>query len=398
MTTTILIIFCVLLLTAYLFDISASKTRIPAVLMMMMLGWTMRQVAGMMGTDIPDLALSLPILGTIGLILIVLEGSLELEIRPEKYTAIRRSLLVALIPLLLLSFGIAAAFSWHFSIGYKAALANAIPLAIISSAIAIPSARNLSVTNREFITYESSFSDIIGVLLFNFITANETIGLLSGGIFAGQLLIILAVTAVATILLAFLLQAIKHPIKFTPIILMVILVYTLAKVFHLPGLIFILAFGLYLSNFRRLNPSNLFGYSHTGTMETEVHRFKDIVTEIAFLVRSLFFLVFGYLIETPAITDMSTLPWAAGICVAVFAVRFAALKLTGQSIRPLVFIAPRGLITILLFLSIPVGEALQPAGNSLIIQVILISGLVMMSGLIFDRTGKIAAQTEQEPV
>jgi NhaP-type Na+/H+ or K+/H+ antiporter len=48
----------------------------------------------------------------------------------------------------------------------------------------------------------------------------------------------------------------------------------------------------------------------------------------------------------------------------------------------LVFIAPRGLITILLFLSIPITQQIKQIDKSLITQVIILSALVMMTGLI----------------
>jgi hypothetical protein len=52
------------------------------------------------------------------------------------------------------------------------------------------------------------------------------------------------------------------------------------------------------------------------------------------------------------------------------------------------FIAPRGLINILLFISIPVGMQLDVAGRSLIIQVIVLCALVMMFGMMAVRPAK----------
>jgi hypothetical protein len=58
------------------------------------------------------------------------------------------------------------------------------------------------------------------------------------------------------------------------------------------------------------------------------------------------------------------------------------LKVTQASI---VYIAPRGLITVLLFLSIKPADALPLFNNALIIQVILLSTLFMMFGLMFTK-------------
>ncbi|MCU0354611.1 MAG: sodium:proton antiporter, partial [Cytophagales bacterium] len=48
---------------------------------------------------------------------------------------------------------------------------------------------------------------------------------------------------------------------------------------------------------------------------------------------------------------------------------------------PLLFIAPRGLITILLFLGIPAAQSIDLVNRSLVIQVIVLTALVMMAGL-----------------
>ena len=57
---------------------------------------------------------------------------------------------------------------FHFALDFDVAVAvlAAIPFAVISSAVAIPAARGLAEQPREFVIYESSLSDIVGVLVF----------------------------------------------------------------------------------------------------------------------------------------------------------------------------------------------------------------------------------------
>ena len=71
---------CFLLLLAYIFDVTSAKTRIPSVILLIALGMGVHQLSIFLGFPIPDLEAILPQLGTIGLILIVLEGTLELEL------------------------------------------------------------------------------------------------------------------------------------------------------------------------------------------------------------------------------------------------------------------------------------------------------------------------------
>ena len=381
MTTSIIISICLLLILAYIFDITSSKTKIPSVIFLLIVGWAVKQGTETLELPLPNLTSILPGLGTVGLILIVLEGSLELELNKSKLPFIGKSALVAIIPMLLLSFGLAFAFHYFGSVSIKIALANAIPLAVISSAIAIPSAQNLTSINKEFITYESSLSDIFGVILFNFITLNDSIGASSVLDFILELFVILVITFVATLALAFLLSKIKHPVKFIPIILSIVLIYNVTKIYHLPGLIFILLFGIFLGNLDQIKNNKFIQKLQPNLLDKEVHKFKELIAEIAFLVRALFFLLFGYLIETPELLNTKTIVWAIGICIGIFALRYASLKVFKLNIKPLLYIAPRGLITILLFLSIPNHQMTDLANKSLIIQVIILSALVMMLGL-----------------
>lgn len=381
MTTTIIITICTLLLLAYIFDITSAKTKIPSVILLLVLGWIVRQSVDFFELRVPNLTAILPILGTVGLILIVLEGSLELELNKSKLSMISKSSIVALFPMLLFSFALAWAFQYFGNISFKIGLANAIPLAIISSAIAIPSAKNLSSENREFITYESSLSDIFGVIFFNFITLNDNIGSDSVWHFLLELVLIIIVSFVATLGLAFLLSRIKHHVKFVPIILLIVLIYSISKIYHLPALIFILLFGLFLGNLDELKGFKLIKKLQPDILDKEVHKFGELTTEIAFLIRALFFLLFGFLIETAEILNIDTILWAILITAGIYVLRAVFLKFMKVEFLPILFIAPRGLITILLFLSIPLGQAIGLANKSLIIQVIILTALVMMFGL-----------------
>lgn len=388
MTTTFIITFCVLLLLAYLFDLSSSKTRVPSVILLLLLGWSVKQLTILFNLQLPDVSSALPVLGTIGLILIVLEGSLELELNKSKIGLIKKSFFGALIPMLALALLFAFVFSYFGNYGLKDCLTNVLPFCIISSAIAIPSVRNLSVYNKEFVIYESSLSDILGVLLFNFFALNDTIDIHSFGHFGLQMVLITIVSFVATIGLSFLLSKIDHHIKFVPIILLVILIYSVSKIYHLPGLIFILLFGLFIGNIDELKRFKWIEKFKPEELNTEVIKFRELTTEGAFLVRSIFFLLFGYLIEASEVLNVETIFWAVLIVFAIFLFRFIQLKLSKLPMRPLLFVAPRGLITILLFISIDPTHTISFVNTSLIIQIVILTALVMMFGLMMNKQPK----------
>lgn len=381
MTNSLIITLSILILLAYVFDITASKTKIPSVILLLLLGFAVKSITSNFDISVPDLNPVLPILGTIGLVLIVLEGSLELEINPSKLPIIIKTSFVALIPLLLVSTGLTYYLNYFEQVPLKLALSSAIPVGIISSAIAIPSAKNLLDHEKEFITYESSLSDIFGVIFFNFITLNDNIGTQTFGQFLLELLLMLVISFVAALLLARFLNNIRHHVKFVPMIILVLLIYGISKLFHLPALIFILIFGLFIGNIDELRHYTFIQKFHPVNFSNDVSKFKEITTELAFLIRALFFILFGYLIDLADVLNSQTILLAIGITAGIFLIRYIVLIIFKVQIRPIVFIAPRGLITILLFLSIPITQQIEQIDKSLIIQVIILSALIMMTGL-----------------
>ncbi|MCK9310824.1 MAG: cation:proton antiporter [Bacteroidales bacterium] len=390
MTTAIIITICSLLLFAYVFDISSSKTKVPSVILLLLLGWGVRQIVNFLGFNLPNLTSTLPIFGTIGLIMIVLEGSLDIELNRSKMLIIGKSIAISLLSILMISVGLAFVFQYAGHITFKFALANAIPFAIISSAIAIPSARYLKSSQKEFVIYESSMSDIFGVIFFNFIINDNLESSQTIRTFFLQIVVIILISFVVTIALAFLLSEIKHHVKYTPIILLVILIYSISKMYHLPSLIFILVFGLFLGNVDKLKYIKRLEKFHSEILNSEVIKFKELTMEFSFLIRSLFFLLFGYLMETSELLNMETIPWAIGITVCLFIVRAILLTIFRIPLKPIFYIAPRGLITILLFLSIPFGQSVEIANKSLIIQVIILTALVMMFGLMKKNNDEVS--------
>lgn len=183
METTIIITFCVLLLVAYVFDLTSSKTKVPSVILLLILGWLVKQLTIWLDIQLPDFSSILPVLGTIGLILIVLEGSLELGLDKSKFKIIKQSFWGAFAAIIALAFVLGVSFAYIGDFSLKDSLTNAIPFCVISSAIAIPSVQNIASRDREFVIYESSLSDILGVILFNILALNEVITIFSLGKF-----------------------------------------------------------------------------------------------------------------------------------------------------------------------------------------------------------------------
>jgi hypothetical protein len=129
-------------------------------------------------------------------------------------------------------------------------------------------------------------------------------------------------------------------------------------------------------------------------LSKEVHKFKDIAAEGTFLIRTMFFLLFGFLIDTRELLNTETLSWAGIIVASIFLFRFVQLKFINLPVSPLLFIAPRGLITILLFLAVLPPHSIDIVNKPLIIQVIILTALVMMIGLMTVKS--VSGTTKEE--
>lgn len=383
MTIAAILVICILLLVAYLFDISSSKTKIPSVILLLLTGWIFRQITDNAGVHLSGLRPLLPLLGTLGLVLIVLEGSLELKLTRAKIPVIRSAAAVALFPMLAMTAILASVLHFSYTYPLHSSLTSVIPLCIISSAIAIPAVRNLQHSKREFITYESSLSDIFGVVLFNFFAFNEVIDGSATIHFILEIALMLVITGIASVLLAWLLKSMNHQVKYVPILLVIILIYSAAKLFHLPALIFILLFGLFLGNLEQWLIRLTLAPEGLPDLNKRIHQFHALLTEGTFLVRAFFFLLFGFMMENSDILNTESLPYALGTVLLILLLRGIFLLICRLPLLPELFVAPRGLITVLLFMQIPVHLSVHIVNKSLIIQIILISAILMMAGLIF---------------
>lgn len=395
MSNLLIIVACALLLVSYLFDISSKHTKIPSIILLLVMGWLTKQLANTYDITIPDLFPLLPVFGTVGLILIVLEGGLDLEVNLRKIGILKQASIAAFIPMLIIGIGLTAIFFYTLQIPLYEAILNSVPFCIISSAIAIPSSSNLKPINKEFVTYESSLSDIFGVILFNFVLANQYFSSASILRFILELVTMIVISFMASALLSILLKKLNHHVKFIPIIILIVLVYGLSKLWHLPALLFILILGLFLNNLDELKRYSFVRWLEPDILNSEILKFKELVIEMTFLVRSVFFILFGFLINTNDVLDLEVLPISASIVGVFFLVRILQLKLMKLPFMPLLFVAPRGLITILLFISIPAQFQVKDMGQSLMIQVILLSVIIMMIGLMFNTKSAIKNENKE---
>jgi len=388
----ILFVLPLLIIFSYLFDTFARKTKFPAVILLMITGILIRTACNVYGyTDFDFLENLIPVLGTIGFILIVLEGAVELEINREKLPLILKGFLAALFILIANIWILQWVFGVLFQMEHNEAVLYAIPLSIISSAVAIPSAAGLISKEKEFVTYESTFSDILGIMIFNYaIRQFESDQSLIGGtslVSLGlQILGVIVISLAITYILFRLLQQIHHHVKFFLILALLILVYAFGKLFHLPALVTIFIFGIFLSNVKSLLPQFLLNYLDIEQTEKGFHEFHILTAESTFIVRTFFFLFFGFSIEIIDFDSFSPIIYGLLIFMVILVIRYVYLSATTLKIKPsaLVYMSPRGLISILLFIQLKevsfLNTTTSPIDERVLLVVILGSMLVMLLG------------------
>jgi NhaP-type Na+/H+ or K+/H+ antiporter len=391
-TLIILFVFPLLIIFSYLFDAFSRKTKFPAVILLMFTGIVVRAIMSAYGYDqLGFLDNLIPVLGTIGLILIVLEGALELEIKKDKLSLILKGFFAALVILVLNIAALQWIFTNLFQMNTQLATLTAIPLAIISSAVAIPSAAGLLKQDREFVVYESTFSDILGIMIFNyalrqFEAQQALIGTTPLVSLFLQILGVIVISVAITYVLFRLMRQIDHHVKFFLILALLILVYAFGKLFHLPALVTIFIFGIFLSNVKSLLPQFLKNYLDLEQTEKELHEFHILTAESTFIVRTFFFLFFGFSIQLSDFNSIQPLFYGVLIILIMLLLRYTYFTATTFKIKPspLVYMSPRGLISILLFIQLKevgfIDLSTSPIDERVLLIIILSSMLVMLIG------------------
>ncbi|HQR12123.1 MAG TPA: sodium:proton antiporter [Casimicrobiaceae bacterium] len=352
MTNTAILAASALLLVAYLLDIVGRRWKLPSVVLLIGTGILLRQLLDSLDLQLKWVDPIVPVIGTVGLILIVLEGALDLEVSRERLRLIASSATSTVLGFCVTIFLFALLF--QFTLGFETPIAvlAAIPFAVISSAVAIPAASSLAAQPREFVIYESSLSDILGVLVFYaWLDADGSLRSFTMDL-AGSGVISLAAAMAAALGIYYLINQLEGHVRFLPVIAGLICLYAVGKQLHLSPLILVLGCGLLINNPHLISWNKWMRSLHSEGYDQTLKEFKGLVAELTFAMKSFFFLLLGYWTE---ITQLASLrAWliaGAGVAI-VYGSRWLILRMLRQAAAAqLLWIAPRGLITVLLFLS-----------------------------------------------
>ncbi|GAB4494382.1 MAG: hypothetical protein OHK0019_20530 [Saprospiraceae bacterium] len=378
---------CGLIILSYLFSVLNRVTRIPSVLLLLGTGILLRYLSDVMNFPFHIPPAVTEILGTVGLIMIVLEAGLDLEISREKLPLIRSSFLSAIIILMVSSLGVAGILKWWLAdASFVNCLVYAIALSVVSSSIVLPSVHHLNHEKKEFLIYEASFSDVLGIMLFNFFTAGQVITLQSAGWFVGSIPVALVLSVAVCFGLMWLLVNNRVNVKFFLVFAVLIVIYVGGKSMQLPSLLTIMMFGLVVNNWEVVRWKPLKTYFSDDKVNDMAAFLKSITAESAFLIRTFFFIIFGFSIELSFLQNTDVLLIGSTIVAALLALRFIYLRIVHKyDLFPELFYIPRGLITVLLFYKIPEWQRIEAFDEGVLFFVILATTFIMMIGSLLYR-------------
>ncbi len=386
---TYIIIASLIIIISFIFNHISNKTSVPSVLMLVGLGIVINYTLKFWGISELNLMRELELLGILGLIMIVLEAALDLEISKEKWPVLWKSFVAALVGIIcyvqLIAFVMQIFIS---SIDYLTAMIYAIPISIMSSAIVIPSVNKLAKNKKEFMIYEATFADILGIMFFYFLIGNveaTSFGEIGASVVI-NILITVAFSFLSTYVLLYIFQKFESEIKIFVFLAVLIALYAAGKMFHLSSLLIILVFGLVLENrhifiFRKIQK-----YFDHDAIDEVFKDFKVLTVETAFIVRTFFFVIFGMTISLSSLWSFNVFAISTVSLAIIYGIRLLLLKgLLKKDYSPQVFIAPRGLISILLFFNIPQEFQIDDFESGIILFIIIATCVIMAVSMVKDK-------------
>ena len=392
----------VVVILSYFFNIISEKTNVPSVLMLITLGLGIRQLLDQTDAiDTDDLMPLLEVLGIVGLIMIVLEAALDLKLTKEKRGLVIRSMIIALLGFIVTSIVITFILRYFTDSSLKQALFYAMPMSILSSAIVIPSIGSLDEERKEFLIYESTFSDIFGIMGFylaiEFLHADSGKDLVLS--FSWNVLATIAISMLLSYVLVWLFQRIQSQGKLFLLIAVLIVLYAVGKTFHLSSLLIILCFGLILNNTKLFFRGKMSNWVKPRSVRRILNEFHLITIESAFVIRTFFFVVFGVTITITSLFNIRVFFESAVILAAIYVLRLLLLfVLWKRQVKTELGVAPRGLITILLFFAIPSEYQIPEFESGTLLYIILVSSLLMTWSLISNKKSDIYDDLLEEDI
>ena len=351
------------------------KTRIPDIPLLLGIGVLLGPVLDLVsGEALLPLA---PYVGTIALLMIMLEGGMNLDVdrvvRQMKWVFLLTSL-----AFLLATAGIAAALHFHAGMTIPLSLLLGAALGCTSGAVVIPLVQDMrmSANTRTLLTLEAALGDTLAVVAVLFLiryiktpiadTGLQVSLLVSAFLWAGLL------GGVGGVLwVRFLARVGRMPLSYMLTMAAILLLYAACEMIHASGVFAVLVFGMAMTNaesiMKKMPTKNRYDWDATDfALHDTIGWFHD---EVTFIARVFFFVYLGMLLDISGFTPTVVVA-SCGIVLLVYLTRYLATRIVGWLGRRqppfergvIVGMAPRGLASAVLA-TLPSAAGIEGAGS-----------------------------------
>jgi len=379
----------ILVFLAHLFTSIFSRTRIPDVLLLIIIGVCVGPVLGLVTpTEFGSIG---PVFTTITLIIILFESGIALKLSMLR-SALGGAMILAPLSFFLTMFVVSGLAIWATDLEVLPAFILGAVVGSTSETVVIPLVRQLKVKEetQTLLSVESTVNDVLSIVITVALVQAYTAGTFEFASVSGKLiasfLVALVFGIVGALIWSVLLNKIrilKNAIFTTPAF--VFIIYGVVEILGFSGPIAALAFGVTIGNIESIHIP-IFKTSSmkepVGLSETE----KVFFSEVAFLLKTFFFIYLGISLEL--ITSWFIIV-ALIFTVVAFALRIPAVKTSIRKAMPqkdlsvIAVMVPKGLAAVVLA-SLPVqqgvvgGDTIKSITYGIIVFSIIFTSILVL--------------------
>jgi len=385
----------VLVFLAHIFTAIFSRTRVPDVLLLIIIGICVGPVLGLASPA--HFGTVGPILTTVTLIIILFESGTALELMSLR-SAVGGAMALATVTFFISMGAVAGVALWLTDLELIPAFILGAIVGSISEAIVIPLVKQLRMRkdSQTMLSLESSVNDVLSIVITIALVEAYLLGEFPWAAVAGSLVAAFLVAVVAGVAGAFIwsrllnrIHAIKNAMFTTAAF--VFIIYGVVEILGFNGAIAALAFGITIGNvesirfyiFRRPQATEVEGLNPTE---------KAFFSEVAFLLKTFFFVYLGISLE---LISGWLIQLALILTAVIFLLRIPAVKVTVRKSIPardasiVAIMVPKGLAAAVLAI-IPLqagvlgGELIKNVTYGVVLSSIVFTSIML---LLLEKTG-----------
>ena len=352
-----------LLVLAFVANRQYRRTRVPDVIVLLAVGLLLGPGLGLLKAQ--QFQQVTHAFGALAIILILFEGGLELNLR-ETLRHFPGGLVFGFLAYAMSLGLISLVVRGVLQVPWLSALLAGAVMGCVSSSIVLPVLQQLKLREpvRVTLLIEASLGDVLAVLTVSVLLdfadgGGSVLGSLVGG-FMAKMGVSLLLAVLTGWLWSRLLPWLSEQ-RFWNVLTLsaVLLLYAGAELAHASGLIAVLGFGLVLSNFPGIDRRVVESAIGAEAVSPEHHqRVLTFHSELAFLVRTFFFVLLGVVVEFKGLRGYAAL--GLGALGALIVARWLAVRLSQWAWKSfdalehevILWMMPRGLITAVLAIQV----------------------------------------------